>query len=777
MGRLATSLTLRAPCAGRNTPTARARSAEALGSGAARIILPLIHSCNSTPIRRGPRAFVATAGDTGRLNERAGMTRFRLATWTTVGILGVTSSACLTDITWGDLPDSGPVSGGSSTGGSAGVSAPVAGAAGTRSDGDGAGGGAEALSLDGGVPDGGSPREGCVESAACLAASPFPLPAPCSGIPYSAPLTVTGGTPPLIWSLREPSAEFVLRPSASDDGVPLARIESSAPDAISRGSVVYVLVEDSSTPVQRIEIELDLTVRNSCWFAYISAGIAAGESADGGQAAQLHLRDVFLENDVIVGEAGPGALDFQFSPDGGWLAFRQRTPEGDRLYTYAARAPRSAARAIPLSCPGAPPGGADAGAAPRCDVLDYAWSADSNHLAFILGSDSADSVSGVSGFSEPGGPGEPWAPRATATWVSDDVPLDYREQLRWIGSDRIVFLGAELSSNSPTLTLAPYTAGVEPGRGVTSIEGVPPLLTPAGTTLLGGPDGALLIESADASESSVISFYSPGEPAMYHSGWLAPSGAFVGWTTEEAALELYDVHDDESLLASSDDGSAATGSCESIIAWSDPLGAPPRERIACTAGGALEFFEYDAASSRLSHLARVAGDVAPGARRAFSPDGRWFVFGSAGGVRFDLIDLSVPSPRLDLTPLLPFTAPVELLYPPTRGGLVNLADSASVIEYPLPGSASAPSGFASQGASPRSACVEAFWRAPAEWCGAPRAAQHLAYAPDSRSLLFEDAPGHLSIAQPGSDPRAHQVSAALGACSDSCPGRVFAFQP
>jgi hypothetical protein len=690
------------------------------------------------------------------------MGHFGFLGWMAVLILGMASSACLTDITWAELPGAPSDDDEPGAGGRAGASAPG------RSGSAGDGGAAAASTLaagDGGVPDGGSEREDCGASESCLTPSPFPLPAPCAGVRYSAPLAATGGTQPLTWSLREGSSpEFVLNMVTDDDGAPLARIESDGPTL---GGVVRVHVEDSSTPPLQADFDLDLSPRESCWFAHLSAQ----------SPTQLHLRDVFLENDVLVGDADVGVLDFQFSPDGRWLAFRQSTPEGARLYTYSARAPHADdALAISLECASAGTT-ADAGAAASCDVLDYAWSADSNQLAFIVNDAAApaDAISGMSGFADFAGPGAPWPARSTATWVSDEVPLDYREQLRWLDSDRLVFLGDELGSNSTTLTLALYTAEVAPnGAGVTAVEGIPPLLTGAGTTLLGGAGGALLVEASDDSDGSVISFYSPGEPPMFHGGWLSPSGALVGWV-EEGTLELYDVRDDESPVASSDDGSAASGSCAAIVAWSDPIGS--RERIACAAESALEFFEYDVGAARLVHLARVTGEVAAGARRAFSPDGRWFVFGSGGGARFDLVDLAARSPRVDLTPVQPLVAPVELLYPPTRLGLVNLADAASVVEYPLPGGTSWPSGFTSDGAAPRSACSEAFWIAPAEWCGAPRAARHLAYARDGASLLFEDAPGQLAIAHPGADPRAHRVSDSLGTCSGSCPAGTYAYQP
>jgi len=58
-----------------------------------------------------------------------------------------------------------------------------------------------------------------------------------------------------------------------------------------------------------------------------------------------------------------------------------------------------------------------------------------------------------------------------------------------------------------------------------------------------------------------------------------------------------------------------------------------------------------------------------------------------------------------------------------------------------------------------------------------QAAAHSEYSADSRSALFEDAPGSLSIAQPGSETEPALVTASLAPCAGACASKPYAFQP
>lgn len=518
--------------------------------------------------------------------------------------------------------------------------------------------------------------------------------------------------------------------------------------------------------------EQELRNQSGCWFAYLS------EDAP----TRLHFRDVFLRDDLVLPEAaGVGSvIDFEFSPDGDWIAFRALAPSGPRLFTYRARGSEgSAAAQIDFDCSDAEPLG-DAGAPAPCGVLDYAWSGDSRHLAVVLNGTSPgqDYLSGLSGFDAESGPGAPWPAQSSALWVADETPLDYREQLVWVDSEWVGFLGPELGSSSPTLKLALYGASASGLRqGSEPVEANPQMLGPEGTRLRSSSGGALMIEPAGAVEASAMSFHQAGSFTMIHAGWLSPSGAWVASITG-GELEIYDVRDDFDPVAAS--ASEAGGvACSAILSWSAPVEEQGLERIACAAGAEVAFydFHYGQSPKWLEHAGSVSLAPAVGERRAFSPSGKWFVLSRAEQGGFAFVDLSGPAPAVSPTPVR-VGAPAELSFPPSEHGLANISDLRGVAEYPLPGAQSARgSAFLFQAARPRRSCEEDFWMAPGNWCGAPRAAQHLEYGADSSRFLFEESFGTLKLARPGAAPDAELVTERASSCSGDCPRTPYAFQP
>jgi hypothetical protein len=577
----------------------------------------------------------------------------------------------------------------------------------------------------------------------------------------------SGGVAPYQFEwLSSVGADFVLRDRSPDELSEVARIESVSADGPATGGSMSIRVSDSSDPPRSTRFDLDLTLRRTCWFAYLS----------GDGAPELHLRDAFLLNDLaIAADTGGTVRDFQFSPNGDWLSFRVDAAGGSQLFAFRARPPRSlAAQRVSPECPPASPDAADGS---ECRVVDYAWSSDSNHLALLLRAASQDWLTGVSGFADGAGPDQPWPPQSSATWVADEVPLHYHEGLVWVGSEWLAFLGDELGSASPSLTSALYSATLNAsGLGVAGLVAVPPMLTNAGTVLRPAAEGVVMIEAPAPEEPPLVSYYSAGGPARYHSGWLSPSSAWLASTNSAGELEVYDIRNDEAPIARSTDADAADP-CQSVFSWSQPSGQPAVEHIACASGPDIAFFEFSPVEHSLRRRSRVAAVASAGARRAFSRDGRWFALGELGGTSWGLIDLNQSEPRIDPLRIHVAAPPVELLFPPFRDGLVTLAEPGGIAEYPLPGSTSIPSAFTSPGASPRSSCSESFWTAPDNWCGAPRASQHFAYADDGRSLLFEDGARRLSLGSPGVDPDARLVTDALVLCAEPCKSKAYAFQP
>ncbi|HEU4583212.1 MAG TPA: hypothetical protein VFS67_33360 [Polyangiaceae bacterium] len=575
---------------------------------------------------------------------------------------------------------------------------------------------------------------------------------------------------PYRFDVQTEAPGFALRRENETTASERTWLESVSPDGPSTGASLRLKITDSSVPPRSDELSIELELRQSCWFAFLSEG-AAG---------RLHLRDVFLRQEISADSGIEGTTsDFRFSPDGNWLAFRVEHAAGSELYALRARGPRSAAVAVPGTCA--------AGGGGECRVLDYAWSPDSRQLAFvqrIAGADARDELGGASGF-DSGALAPAWIGQGKALWVGQEVPLAYREQLLWSAGDTLAFLGDELGFDDPFLSEALYLArlAVDSSSGPASALGLavgsPSMLTNAGTLARAVAGGVALVGVDEAPLGSVVSYQGAAE-AMFFTGWLAPSGAWVAHTSSSGELEIYDVRDDagpvaQTVTSPAPGASDAVGPCQEVSAWSDPIGEPPVERIACRSAAGLSFFELSAAQRSLRLLARVDASPGAGVRRAFSPDGRWFVFGEADGVTFRSIDLEAPSPRLDTLPMRLELPPVELEFPRRRSGLVLLADATGFAEYPLPGASAIASAFSSSGRAPRSSCSEVRGLATGSWCGAPRAAAHIEYSPDSSSVLFEDPPGALRIAQPGSETDSALVSSSLVSCEGACV--PYAFQP
>ncbi len=707
--------------------------------------------------------------------------------------------ACLSDIKWetnvnieGETSQNGAAGGGASIGG-AGAGTSVGGGAGDGgaagevggSDDPDAGGqdGGGTSGGDGGSAGAGGASSNCPGSAnGCLVITSTRLPSPCAGIRYSAPLTATGGTPPYHWEVITPLPGFELGSADGDAGALSDTIVSESPSESLAQTEMVLMVSDSAPAElqQTREVRLDLTLRTSCWFAYLSEDGA--EAAPNGPA-RLHFRDVFLTNDIILpaqADAGP-VLDFKFSPDGNWLAFRAGLAGNERLFTYPARGPEPReASPVPFVC-------GDAGSDTPCGVIDYAWSEDSNHVAVVLGTANPlqDYLSGVSGFGVAAGPGDPWAAVGEAAWFFPDVvpegsvPLDYHEQLTWIGSRGVGFLGQPFVLPGAELPHAVYSADVVTegfinGAILALLEGDPSYLTESGATLFSTPEGIAIAREA-VSDTLIGLFVFAGAHRDFI-GLLSPSRRWVAGVNQEQRLEIYDLFADPfdpfPLLPRV--AITAGPLCAEVIAWSRP--AEGLERIACRSDEGVNFFDYFfGAEPTLEFAGSVPQLPGPGIRRAFSATGQSFVFGAPSGstTKFSFVDLLVSPPGVAdrAVNLLP---PGELEFPVGRD-VVLLSDQRTVAEYGL-GATTSSDGFTPVGAE-RSPCQESFGLDPKHWCGAPEVADHLSYSPDSKTLLFEERPGALRIGQPQADPDEQPVTDALASCSERCLAKVYSFQP
>jgi hypothetical protein len=499
------------------------------------------------------------------------------------------------------------------------------------------------------------------------------LAAPCEGIEYFAPLVASSGEPPYEWDLVEgPSWLSIDAATQTLHGLP---------DGTASGRVTLRVRDARQHGMSR---SYAFEPRQSCYFAYVSQ---AAESPG------LHYADVFLARDVLVSRdipVGSQVADFEFSPDGGFIAFRAGVGNEHALYLYATAsstpAEASSVQRLPLECPLT---GADAGLA-ACGVLDYAWSADSRHLAVVLGEPGAPEnyLSGM----DVAAPTSQWPALATT----------YRGELVWVESMAVAYSGERtpavfVGEESPFFSF--YTAE---GR-LSAPESL--AFYASDVRLRATPTGLFFVDGS--AEVYHLSLGPNGAVGVrpHARGWASPSGRYVAEANPEGQLRLYGVDDPDTVLAESE-----PGSCEVVFTW-----AEQREMIACTRslssaqgnpesvppvieglpfshGSGLRIFEFrpDAELAQrliswsipLEHYS--TGDTA-GRRRSFSLGGDKLVFITdfAGSERIQAIsvarDATSGSSRIDRG----MRQPIELAFSP-RGDSYVTYEAAALIQFATP---------------------------------------------------------------------------------------------
>jgi putative Ig domain-containing protein len=594
----------------------------------------------------------------------------------------------------------------------------------------------------GGTGSGGVPQE---PEPVLLTIDTQHLPSPCSNVAYRAQLHARGGVADsYTWSAVSalPSG-LSLSSEGEIEGIPLAE------------GAFSVRVSDEVGNESAVR-DLSLSWRKNCWFAYLAA-------EDG--SVRLNFRDVFLDPRTHVTlpaglPEGDGVADFKVSPDGSWIGLRIGTPEQYRLAIYSTKPDVSGAllrdvAEVPFCSPTTP--------APACSVLDYAWSADSQYLAVVL-SGAAPGQDYLSGL-DVSRPAEPWSQQGTAAWDLGTVAIDYREQLVWVGSEWIAFLGADLgSANADSLSL--YTAAL--GADRTSIQDTWNASGYFGVdvSLSAAPSGVVF---GNAAAGQVTFFRRLGQTffadVAEHSGVVSPSRQTVATIAEGARLEISTIDAELPFFTSVPD------TCSEVIAWSTQSGSVDADRLACWHEGKLRIFDYSTEAGQLSLVREVpfTGELT-GVRRAFSSSGRWFLYGDPAGRRFTIVDANSQAE----VEYLPFVAQSALQFAPGRDA-VALSDARILMEFPLPQGQNANRSFGTQGgrAPVDLSCEDSFARNPSQWCGASAFPNRIKYGANGESLLFEGPAGVLTIADmtllvTGVESGGTEVTSSLPPCSEDC---------
>jgi hypothetical protein len=605
---------------------------------------------------------------------------------------------------------------------------------------------------------------------------PTQLAQPCASRSYETTLVVSGGQPPYQWELATDTTDWQI----DTDPMQSARGTLHA-DAVAPGETTLpVRVQDAAGNIR--QVDFTVSARTTCWFAYTA--LEAGEP-------RLRLLDPFAEPVAPASlDNNQGVYDFQFSPDGRYLAYRFGAEPGASRGRHLALVELASLDEQVLGL------GEDT-------ITAFSWSPDSSALAvgFTAGSNTyLDAVS----MPAPGSHDPPIARPSVAALVDSE--------LYWVGNQLVAFQAEILPDpihpgqvlDNPNHYRHSFFASLGASGFEAPHIGVYHFFP--GTVLSPTESGFFMITAAPPG-TTFIPADGVGSPVDHGiSQLLSPSGKYSA-TLDGEQLRVARAEDGSIFPLPTGDAEAP---CPTLLAWS-----PGVERLACLADvensdgathhGEVRFFELVLDPNRennaltASTLGGFCNDdtavltpgscgaggqayaygtaQAAGTARAFSGSGRWFVFArvEVDGSYLYWADLQQKPPQLthvafygaeDTRTRTRFTfSPDERLFAFQRGPQllvqnVNRSDVFSVMSIHSPVG---------------DACSDDFPNAPNAYCGSSERLASVQWAPTSKAMAFR-ADAQLIVADLRLFPGSNDFPLPAIECGQSCSGQ-FAFQP
>jgi hypothetical protein len=555
------------------------------------------------------------------------------------------------------------------------------------------------------------------------------LPPPCAGSAYSARLQAAGG---------DASHGYTWRTVDAPQGLAIDASTGVVSGIAQAAGVLHVEVEDGVG--RTIAAEYSLEPRTQCWLAYL---------AEDDGPTQLHLFDALLGNRQAfsAGTAGAAVADFQFSPDGRFLAYRAGVAPGVHALALVELATMQE-RVVGFD-----------------DVREYAWSQDSATLAVAYAASGAPVVGGLR-VRAPGA--------ASSEMFSELQPIaaDVRSRPVWFGSSQLAFLE---SIGHPV----PYAAMTELGEHGFSDPQLHYDSFFPDTRMQPAARGFFAIPK----DHFVITFYpADGSPGKLHGGVLvSPSGRYTA-LAHGGGLRIFRDVDDSLFFPDEVAAYRSAAGCDRLLAWGES-----RDRIAClhSADGTtgVNLFELDEQTAELSGpFPMRMGDHAvsltelQSRRRVFSRSGGRFAFASkdrlyiAKVIPTDSVidfDYMLPVADAELGDVLVFS-PDERMLLEHRGTHLSLFRFESLIQEAL----------LTNRVAPAPPCGEYGYSAEGQYCGETGSRTVFAWSPDSALIAIATPPGALTVLDVRSLDDGMQDVAATTRCSGDCVATDhFAFQP
>lgn len=527
------------------------------------------------------------------------------------------------------------------------------------------------------------------------------LPAPCLGSYYAEALSVAGGQEPYLWS------EVSAPPGLYFD------VDTATVQGIAEGDGVLT-VEVTDANAHTVQKSYAVEARDRCWLAFVASEPAPAHLVlvDG----RLVERQPSARRTLPEGPASDPVVDFQFSPDGRFIAYRLGAEPG-ALRLELARL--SNGRSLAITTDGS--------------VGAYAWSNDASTLAIAVDAGGQSLLGGID------------VSTARAVSFDPDVPLDGVRELDavaaprpdsplvWSADNRLAFLASTAGVERRLVTAALERERFAPPSQRGRFSGA--------ARLAAGAGGVFVAEPA----TGLHEFFAHGvEPSTLHAegSVLSASGAYAG-LARDGAVQIF-----RPERASSPAGSpsfAASG-CSTLLAW-----AGEAERIACAGAMGAEdrvaWFEISAAGDAITALGSLGGALPSpqqaGQRRAFSARGRWFAFTSGDGVSVARLQPGAPRLQLALAASVVSGTPSLLSFSPDESLLaVGAANTLGLIDLEQ-GAASyvvlSPSAVFDE------LCSERFVEGAAEWCGSASREPDVSWSRGSDLIAFRSTLGTLQL--------------------------------
>ncbi|HEY3495388.1 MAG TPA: hypothetical protein VGK73_11905, partial [Polyangiaceae bacterium] len=563
------------------------------------------------------------------------------------------------------------------------------------------------------------------------------LPAACLGSEYRASLTAEDASP---------SSEF--REVSLPEGITFERNTATLGGVGEASGVVTVQVEDGETH-RTIEQDFELELRERCWFAYL-------DSATG--ASRLNLIDAVLDNrrGFPAGTAGDPVSDFEFSPDGRFLAYRTGAdPASRRLTILELRTFLDAVLDYE-------------------SVTRYAWSQHaegSSILAVAYGTGDARYLGGVDVTRAERDDSSRTIrfPKLAPGSAAVDSPLT------WYAGSHVGFLSLiQVVEEDEYFSLSLASLADARFLDARSDDNI----YFSGTRLQSAEDGLFLVPSSATAQAVSYLPADGSTPVLHHDVLLSPSGRFVA-RSEAGELKVF--RSTQSSDPEHEGVFATSARCDSLLAWS------AGDRVACAdfseqASPRIVTFDvdYDAGAReyRISKASEVHGSYEyPGVprnvrQRVFSPTGDHFAFTTADALYVAEIgsdsSIQLTSPGADLPAMLVFSADGTRLLQ-HRGGTLALYSLEGVRDEN-------PSPIATDLPEP-SPCDEDFKAGAGNHCGEVRGQAAFSSSPDASQVAFRTSEGTLLLGDLRFEDLLSRIEL-TDACSAGCyAGERFAFQP